>query len=367
MCMIPTGKFCFILYVQLLFAGLSAFAGNPGIKILNTSGSTLLPPLQPLNVPVVVTWSLQSTDDIRYQKAVFATNKNFFGKKFEVDGKAVKGGQGISFTASFLPSKMRKWYVKVQVRVKSRVYNSKVYSVNVTESLIKQLEKLKGIYSPYGKAEPQAATWILSQYYGNIITRDMKAAPRLRLFPVFSFYALLDIKNPDAYKKWLTKEAETLGKFRNPCVVVLEPDRFASDPKNDAILDWAVETIKIKAPNAAVFLDIGHSSWIPLDEIVRRVKKYRSYRMIDGFASNTSNFRPMRDEERFAAQLYKVTGKPVIIDTSRNGLSSATGKTPSTVHNPPRSEWKPGARFSFHPDKPYLLFNYHNKPYHEKD
>jgi hypothetical protein len=336
--------------------------------MLNTdSRKNLKPKSLPFNTPIKVRWSIKNFKKIDKQTLIFAKNRTFSRKKTEIRTKDIKSeGDGV-FSALILPSERGSWYVKVKVQIKARAFYSGVYNLEVTDSLLEQIPKMKGMYSHYGESQPPAARWLLFQYSGKNARYDMKTSAKEKTFPVFSFYALLAAPNHQAYKKWLITEAEAIGSYKNICVVVLEPDRFASDPKNDSILDWAIETIKSKAPNAAVFLDIGHSRWIPYKEIVKRVKKYNSYGMIDGFASNVSNFRPDKDEAAFAQKLFKATGKPVIIDTSRNGLSSRTGKCPTTVHNPPRSQWEPGAPFAFHPKEKHILFNYHNKPHHEKD
>ena len=320
-----------------------------------------------MNAPLQVHWSISAASAVKEQKILASQKKSFFGKRIEVAGKNIIKNSDNTYTAYIVLPKKGTWYIKVQARVKTRKYYSDVYTVKVTDPLLVQLSRMKGMYSPYQESEPQAARWLLIRYDGKNINRDMQQAERMRRFPIFSFYALLDTPDETAYKKWLKVQAEAIGKYSSPCIVVLEPDRFASDPKNDTILDWSVQALKETAPNAAVFLDIGNSNWLSARIVAARVKKYKSYALLDGFSTNVSNFRPDKDEERYAEELYKLTKKPSIIDTSRNGLSTATGKCPKTVHNPPRSEWKPGAIFRFHPKQPYVLFNYHNKPYHEKD
>ena len=337
------------------------------VKVLNTENHKLRPDMVGLNSSLRVHWSVSDASASQEQKLLASQNKKIFGRCIEVAGKKIIKNSDGTFTAHIILPKKGTWYVKVQVRVKNRKYYSKTYTVKVTDPPIVRLSKMKGMYSPYKKPEPQAATWLLIKYDGKQANRDMQQAKRMKKFPVFSFYALLDAPNETAYRKWLKIQAEAIGKYSSPCVVVLEPDRFASGPKNDHILDWAIQKLKETAPNAAVFLDIGHSNWLEVRTVVERVKKYKSYALLDGFSTNVSNFRPDKDEERYARELYRLTRKPSIIDTSRNGLSSATGKCPKTVHNPSRSEWKPGATFKFHKKQPYVLFNYYNKPYHEKD
>jgi len=339
----------------------------PIIKILNADGKNLTPERVPLNAPLRMKWSVSPGKGIKKQTILASKNKNFFGKKIEISGDDINSENDVTFSALLMLPSIDKWYIKLKVQIKTRSYYSKIYSVKVMESLIKQIESMKGMYSHYGNSEPPAARWLLIDYNGRIAKEDMKASLKEKKFPVFSFYSILAAPNIPTYKEWVITQAEAIGSCKNICVIVLEPDRFATNSKNDPLLDWAIETIKSKAPNAALFLDIGHSNWISCKDIVKRVKNYKSYKMIDGFASNVSNFRPDKDEAAFALKLFKATGKPVIIDTSRNGLSTRTGKCPSTVHNPPRNQWEPGKPFAFHPKEKHIIFNYHNKPHHEKD
>jgi hypothetical protein len=215
-----------------------------------------------------------------------------------------------------------------------------------------------------------AATWLVNPDTGmtqSQIDADMNAAGNNR-FPVFTFYRyfLGSGTNAAAYQGWATAAAMAIGRHPSQyAVVVLEPDSFAlqNQPDVNQVLDAAIATIKQQAPNAALFLDIGHSAWLASDTVVQRAKSFRNYALIDGWASNTSNFQPTSNEENYARQLYGASGKPAIVDTSRNGL----GTIPSTIINPPANEWAVGASFAFHPSDPAFYFNYHNKPSDERD
>jgi endoglucanase len=214
-----------------------------------------------------------------------------------------------------------------------------------------------------------AATWLVNADPGasrSLIDADMNAAGDAR-FPVFTLYRYYPNSgtNAAAHKSWVTSIAELIGKHQNLCVVVLEPDAFALKERADvdAVLDVAIGILKEKAPNAALFLDVGHSDWLAASAVVSRAKAYANFSKIEGFALNTSNFQATDKEVAYARQLHAMTDKPSIIDTSRNGL----GRVPSTIFNPPESEWDPGPKFAFHPDDPAVLFNYYNKPSNERD
>jgi len=214
-----------------------------------------------------------------------------------------------------------------------------------------------------------AATWLVNGDSGAArgqIGSDMNAAGKSK-FPVFTLYHFNKESNTSAsaYHDWVSAIADEIGKHDGNAVVVVEPDSFALNNVAgvDGVLDDAVAVLKQKAPNAAVFLDIGHSNWLSAGGVVSRAKGYPHYAQLDGFASNTSNFQPEPNEEAYAKNLYAQSGKPVIIDSSRNGL----GTVPTTIHNPPADQWKPGPTFAFHPEDSGVLFNYYNKPSNEND
>ena len=226
--------------------------------------------------------------------------------------------------------------------------------------------------TPYSTKPTGAATWLVNadaRATQTTIDSDMKAAASSNKFAVFSLYRYQPNSGTDAagHRAWVTAIAEAIARNPGTCVVVLEPDAFAlgtrERPDVDTVLDTAVGILKEKAANAAVFLDIGHSNWIPAPMVLSRAKSYSNYAKIDGWATNTSNFQAMAAEVAFAKQLYEGSNKPAIIDTSRNGL----GRQPSTIFNPPDSEWDPGPTFAFHPSDPAVLFNYYNKPSNERD
>ena len=123
-----------------------------------------------------------------------------------------------------------------------------------------------------------------------------------------------------------------------------------------------VITLGKNADNAGVFLDVGHSGWVDAETVWKKVSEYENRDHIDGFALNTSNFQPTENETKLAEELFALSGKPSIIDTSRNGCG-----VPSTIHNPDDDEWCVGDEFAHPDDAPAVLFNYHNKPWDQAD
>ncbi|MBN2340853.1 MAG: glycoside hydrolase family 6 protein [Deltaproteobacteria bacterium] len=227
----------------------------------------------------------------------------------------------------------------------------------------------------YSTEATGCASWLFPDMYTDEnqvrLSRAMIATPMEESgddrFPVITIYQCLHCGgfDEDGYLAWIEELAVMISEKPGDVVLVIEPDTFAMSANDDEmndILDKVCGIIADNAENAAVFLDIGHSGWIDAEGVFELVSQYENYDKIDGWASNTSNFQPMELEELFADELYELTDKPVIIDTSRNGCG-----IPSTIYNPADDEWCPGDEFSVHEDNPAILFNYYNKPSDEED
>ncbi len=113
--------------------------------------------------------------------------------------------------------------------------------------------------------------------------------------------------------------------------IVLEPDTLpllvnqaqGNKDFSCARLNQAVQILK-KGTGTRVYLDAGHSSWIPLEVIAQLLIK-AGIDKADGFSLNVSNFRLTSEALAYGEKLSKlVGGKHFIIDTSRNGKGPAT-------------------------------------------
>ena len=72
--------------------------------------------------------------------------------------------------------------------------------------------------------------------------------------------------------------------------------------------------------STAVYLDAGHSSWLPAAEIAARLKD-AGLAEADGFSLNVSNYKATDTEIKYGKEISKlVGGKHFVIDTSRNGM-----------------------------------------------
>lgn len=130
---------------------------------------------------------------------------------------------------------------------------------------------------------------------------------------------------PETYRDWIAALARGIGSAR--AIVVLEPDALAHlteclSPEDQEVrlqlLRGAVETLTA-LPQVAVYLDAGHSRWVPAEEMAERLKR-AGIEQARGFALNTSNY--IADDELIAYgdRIVSLIGKThYIIDSSRNG------------------------------------------------
>jgi len=134
------------------------------------------------------------------------------------------------------------------------------------------------------------------------------------------------------YAQWIDDFAA--GIDGRPAIVILEPDALAMLDKcltpsqqhqRLVMLSQAVDTLHSKS--VQVYLDAGHSGWVPADAMAQRLKA-ANIAKAHGFSLNVSNFDPTDAETAYAQQVNQALGmsKSVVIDTSRNGNGSAGGQ-----------------------------------------
>jgi cellulase/cellobiase CelA1 len=137
-----------------------------------------------------------------------------------------------------------------------------------------------------------------------------------------------------AYEKWVNGFATGLG--HRPAVVILEPDALAqlNNCANSAqqqarlqMLSYAVKTLQSNSDQ--VYLDAGHSNWVPAGEMARRLRA-ADVAQASGFALNVANYDATNREIAYAAELDRNLGmaKRFVVDTSRNGQGSSGGQAP---------------------------------------
>jgi endoglucanase len=143
----------------------------------------------------------------------------------------------------------------------------------------------------------------------------------------------------DDYRQWIDQVAAGIGASR--VGLILEPDGLTSadclpdrarQERFDVLRD-AVTTLTAN-PNAAVYIDGGHSRWLAAEELARRLTEVGVARA-RGFALNTANFFTTDEEIRYGEAVSRLAnGAHYVIDTSRNGNGPAPDG-PLNWCNPP--------------------------------
>jgi endoglucanase len=121
------------------------------------------------------------------------------------------------------------------------------------------------------------------------------------------------------YRRWIDGFAR--GVKDRQAVIIVEPDAIAAgcgkrrfDDVHDAVMRLT------KLPNAAVYIDAGHSKWQPVATMARRLRRV-AIAKAEGFALNVSNFRATDEIVAFGTELSnRLNHAHFVIDTSRNGL-----------------------------------------------
>lgn len=127
------------------------------------------------------------------------------------------------------------------------------------------------------------------------------------------------------YRAWIEAVARGIGS--RPAVVILEPDALpqltdclSPEARSEriALIRHAVEVFR-KLDATAVYVDAGHSDWVPAPEMARRLR-VAGIEGATGFSLNVSNYKTTEAIVAYGAQVSAaVGGKPFVIDTSRNG------------------------------------------------
>jgi len=126
------------------------------------------------------------------------------------------------------------------------------------------------------------------------------------------------------YRLWIRELAAGIG--ARPAAVIVEPDAIAlaeclgpqGEAERYALLADAVTTLAA-LPSTAVYLDAGHAGWLPVDEVVARLRLSGIDRA-RGIALNVSNFGATADQSIYATAIADRLPVHAVIDTSRNGV-----------------------------------------------
>jgi endoglucanase len=190
-------------------------------------------------------------------------------------------------------------------------------------------------------ARQPAARWLgdwttdvrSATYSYTVAARDAGAMPILVAYNIplrdCNGYSGGGAPSAEAYRTWIAAFAGGIGKRK--AVVVLEPDALPqldcleADKQAErlSLLNYAVRQFKNKAPNAKVYLDIGHADWLGVDTAVSRLVS-AGVGKARGFSLNVSNYKTTEANASYGRSVaaglasHGLT-KAFVIDTSRNG------------------------------------------------
>jgi endoglucanase len=132
----------------------------------------------------------------------------------------------------------------------------------------------------------------------------------------------------DTYRRWIRSFAE--GLRGRETIVILEPDALGGmdclsatgQQERLGLISDAVSVLK--AQLASVYIDAGHARWISAEIMADRLRT-ADIATADGFSLNVSNYISNAANVAYGERLSDLLGgKHFIIDTSRNGLGTAT-------------------------------------------
>ncbi len=135
--------------------------------------------------------------------------------------------------------------------------------------------------------------------------------------------------DPDSYAEWTDRIGQALDNARDvQKIVILEPDSLALAPQcgnvNERVEQLAGAVERLDGINTWIYLDGGHSHWLPAAEMAELIRQVGVLEKIRGFATNVSNYQTTSDEFAYAHEVSELLGgEHAVIDTSRNGAGPA--------------------------------------------
>ncbi len=190
-------------------------------------------------------------------------------------------------------------------------------------------------------ANTPQAYWIDNLVPDAAVTKYLTGAWAAGAMPMLAMYSLPNrdcgsfasggFGSAEAYRGWIDRVSSQIG--GGPVTIILEPDALdmadclsgSARQERFDLIRYAVDTLTAN-PAAAVYIDAGHSRWLPAEEIANRLNQVGIERA-RGFSLNTSNFLTTDEEIGYGDAISGMTGgKPYVIDTSRNGNGPADGE-----------------------------------------
>jgi len=192
-------------------------------------------------------------------------------------------------------------------------------------------------------ANKAQALWLGNEYYPTDQVKDIvkaytkraKDAGKTPMLVVYSIpdrdcgqYSAGGLPGGKEYKQWIRQVAK--GVRGSKPLLVLEPDAIpfydegACSNAGGRLKLMKFSSQQLSKAGAWVYLDAGHSDWTPWKDRWKMLRK-AGVAHARGFSTNVSNFRPLKDEHKYAKYMVRklrkagVKGVKYVVDTSRNG------------------------------------------------
>ncbi|MEV4261644.1 glycoside hydrolase family 9 protein [Kribbella sp. NPDC049584] len=135
--------------------------------------------------------------------------------------------------------------------------------------------------------------------------------------------------SPAAYRDWISAFADSIR--GRPAIVIVEPDTLgdfncmadAQIAERNAMLTFALQQFRDRAPNTWAYLDAGNAGWVPAATMAQRLAG-AGVSAAHGFVVNVSNYYTTSASVTYAndVRANMSAPKPFAVDTSRNGNGS---------------------------------------------
>lgn len=158
--------------------------------------------------------------------------------------------------------------------------------------------------------------------------------------------------NADAYRGYMRRVCDAIGPAS--CIVIVEPDSLnllwmfkkngqMSQAEYDArtsLLGEGLQMLRTICPQARIYLDLGHSAWMPDVQEVATMAKTVNLANIDGISLNVSNFRnDFNTTNSYGPGILDAIGisrLTYVYDTGRNGNPV---EPPGSMPYNPKNVW----------------------------
>ncbi len=130
------------------------------------------------------------------------------------------------------------------------------------------------------------------------------------------------------YDAWTAEIGGALGSIKDAQkIVVLEPDSLATASEcgnvDERVSELQQAVDRIAGIDTWIYLDGGHSNWLPPEEMAGLIADVGRADRVRGFATNVSNYNATTDEFAYAhAVSAALGGGHAVVDTSRNGAGA---------------------------------------------